>query len=137
MPSVTTDTGITFSIDTKINWTEFIQTHSIKKELKTLVVKGADNSDSSWQEVADKLTAQVDHELGVDPVISHRYIQEDVANTIVMMATYTRYRQYTTVDGVTTADDVYFTPEQYAEYIAVIKAIMESVTITPIETTSF
>ena len=102
MPEITLPGGISVAVGTtKPDWPTFCQDHSIKKELKLLVVKSPDNSADAWQKLADKLTEQVTSEYGVDPKINYRYIQLDSVNIIVFTALYTRYQQYSTVDGET------------------------------------
>ena len=134
MPEITLPGGISVDVGTtKPDWPTFCQDHSIKKELKLLVVKSPDNSSDAWQNLADKLTEQVTSEYGVDPKINYRYIQLDSVNIIVFTALYTRYQQYSTVDGETKADNVFFDEATYNEYKAYIDAILASISVTPID----
>ena len=134
MPEVTLPGGITVSAGiTKPDWPTFCITHSIKKELKLLVVKSPDNSADAWQKLADKLTEQVTNEYGVNPVINYRYIQSDSLNMIVFTALYTRYQQYSIVDGVSTPDNIFFDEATYNEYKAYIDTIASGISITPID----
>lgn len=134
MAEITLPVGITVSVGvSKPDWPTFCQEHSIKKELKLLVVKSPDNSSDAWQKLADKLTQQIDNEYAVNPVINYRYIQSDSLNMIVFTALYTRYQQYSNIDGEVKADNIFFDEATYNEYKAYIDTILSSITITPID----
>lgn len=133
MPSVTLPGGISFSVG-EHDWTSFIQTSSIRKELKLLVLKSPDSGDA-WQKLADKLTDQITNEQGVDPKIDYRYIQSDSLNMIVFTALYTRYQQYSKKEGSdeVTADNIFYDEKTYNEYKAFLDDILSQITITPID----